>query len=97
MIIAFVKNEIVENIVEAEADTPLSVLFPEVDEFVEFTSTTGIPHMGLKCKGGKFQPYASWTWDAAKSAWAAPSPQPSASSYWDEASLSWIEVTDGID
>lgn len=95
MIVAFVKNETVENIVEAELDTPFHVLFPDVDEFVIFTETSGIPHIGLACKQGKFQSYASWTWDEAGASWVAPSPKPATPSYWDESSLSWVGVPDG--
>tara|TARA_Y100000004_G_C8752275_1_gene342916 strand:+ start:141 stop:473 length:333 start_codon:yes stop_codon:yes gene_type:complete len=36
------------------------------------------------------KPYASWTWDAAKKCWEAPTPRPDDADYWDEENQAWV-------
>lgn len=92
MIYAIVKNGTVTNVVEAENTLPFHVIFPEADEFVQFTTESGAPAIGKRCTGGKFQPYNSWTFDESLGEWVAPEPKPEGESYWDESQLSWVIV-----
>lgn len=92
MIYAIVKNEIVQNIIEAESSTPFSVLFPDADEYPRFTDETGVPIIGLGYKSGKFQPASSWTFDDSLGEWVAPEPKPEVEAYWDESTLSWVII-----
>lgn len=92
MIYAIVKNSIVQNIVEAERDTAFSAIFPDADEFSMVTPESGFPFIGLGAKLGKFQQFASWTFDESLGEWVAPEPKPEGEAYWDESTLSWIEI-----
>ena len=94
MIFAIVKNSVVQNVVEAENSIAFPVLFPEADEFVEVTIDSGFPAIGLQSKGGKFQQFASWTFDKKLGEWVAPKPKPEITPeqgcYWDESTLNWV-------
>lgn len=92
MIYAIVKDEKVINVVEIGDIKPLRLIFPDADEYIEFTINSGAPEIGRVCKAGKFQPFLSWTFDKRLSDWVAPEPQPEGECYWDEAGLTWIVV-----
>lgn len=91
MIYAVVRKSIVKNIVDAEPSVPFGILFPD-HEVMAVTPDSGLPHIGLGAQGGKFQEFASWTFDKSLGEWVAPTPSPAGDFFWEESQRAWVQI-----
>jgi hypothetical protein len=99
---AIIKDGVVSNIAEANADGAsviISALLPEIDEVIEITDITGIAFIGGKYRDGRFQPippYQSWIFDEESWSWLPPTEKPDLDGpyEWNETDGLWQRVID---
>jgi hypothetical protein len=95
---AVIKEDVVENIINADSLIILQVLIPE-EVLVEVTDSTGLAFIGATYSSSKkkfvpIQPYSSWTWDAKSWSWKAPVAYPTDGDnyWWNEEEGAWKEI-----
>ena len=96
---AVVKNNVIENIIEADAQAIAEALLPGFD-IMEAQPELGIAAIGGTIVNGKFvlpKPYESWIFDENSSVWTAPisAPEVAEGSFptWNEDELKWDILT----
>lgn len=98
-IFAFVKNDKVFAIVEAEEkDSAILPFMVDDNSFVvRVSESTGFPYVGCLFskdleKFQDFKPYDSWAFNEALFEWHPPVPKPAGNFVWDEANTFWLEI-----
>lgn len=69
MIFAKVKEEKVDFLFSAEEPEPFEHIFGNDSIYVEITGKSGVPHLGLGFKEGKFQPSNDYKWSDEQNNW----------------------------